>query len=76
MVLSYFLLSDEQLYVQSANLRATCKIILMKASVGLIVIEGLFEEFLFAAHKLNGVQFNSSYPPSENGYRAYGTVNH
>ena len=61
------------MYSQSENLRATCKIILMKSSVGLIVIQGLIEEFLFAANLLNGIQFNSSYPPSENGYRAYGT---
>lgn len=62
----------EQVYTQSTNLKAVCKIILMKASVALIVLEGLLEEFLFAAHKLNKVQFNNSYPPSENGYRAYG----
>jgi hypothetical protein len=43
----------------------------MKVSVGLIVIQGLFEEFLFEAGKLNGLNFNDNYPPSENGYRAY-----
>lgn len=58
-------------YTISGNLRPTLKIVLMKLSVGLIVIQGLFEEFLFQAGKLNNLNFNDSYPTSENGYRAY-----
>jgi hypothetical protein len=43
LVVFYRLLIDE-----SANLLGACKIVLLKISVGLIVVQGLIEEFLFA----------------------------
>jgi hypothetical protein len=61
--------SDEMVYSRSLNLKAVPKVAMMKASVVLIVLQGLIEDFLFSANKLG--DGNPAYTPQANGYRNY-----
>jgi len=60
----------EVLMSESTNLLGTCKIILLKISVGLIVIQGLIEEFLFAFGVIK-IGNNSSFTGEERAQRFY-----
>ena len=65
LVLFYQVIMEE-----SANLLGTAKIILLKISVGLIVIQGLIEEFLFAFGVIK-VEGSSSFSGKERAQRFY-----
>ena len=65
LVVFYRLLIDE-----SANLLGACKIILLKISVGLIVVQGLIEEFLFAFGVIS-VESSSGFSGEERAQRFY-----
>jgi hypothetical protein len=60
----------EVLMSESTNLLGTCKIILLKISVGLIVIQGLIEEFLFAFGVIK-IGNSSSFTGEERAQRFY-----
>ena len=51
------------------NINGTCKIILIKISVGAIVVQGIVEEFLFASGVLD-VEDNDRYSAEERAQRA------
>lgn len=60
----------ELLMKESTNLLGTYKIVLLKISVGLIVIQGLIEEFLFAFGVIS-IQPSSSFSGQERAQRFY-----
>ena len=60
----------EMLYYPSANVSGTFKILLLKFSVGLIVIQGLIEEFLFATGYIT-IGDSDSYSAEERAQRGY-----
>ena len=60
---------DENVMRVNENINGTCKIILIKISVGAIVVQGIVEEFLFASGVLD-VEDNDRYSAEERAQRA------
>ena len=60
----------EMLYTASSNLSGTFKILLLKFSVGLIVVQGLVEEFLFASGYIT-VGDSDTYTAEQRAQRYY-----
>lgn len=61
--------SDENVMRVNENINGTCKILLIKVSVGAIVVQGLVEEILFAAGVLD-IKDNDRYSAEERAQRA------
>lgn len=63
----------ENVYTQSGNINATLKIILLKVSVGVYVIQGIIEEMLVATDTLD-IKDTDRYTAEERAGRALGIV--
>lgn len=61
--------SDENLMHLSTNVNGACKILILKFSVGLIVIQNLIEEILYATGTLD-IQANDRYNSEQRAERA------
>jgi membrane protease YdiL (CAAX protease family) len=66
------LLAVENVMRVNENINGTCKILLIKVSVGAIVVQGLVEEFLFAGGVLD-VKDTDRYSAEERAQRALST---